>query len=199
MKKVIADANAELSVRLTTTATESGMRIVQVTDAGRSDGRQTVTLTNKGKSNSVVAELIKGALYIKGDAAILTSYLALSQATANELAGHWFGVPKSSGYYAQVAEGLTISTGMAEVTMTNSVTSAPALTVNGVKVGALKGTSVKSALEPSFKETFYFSAAKLPLPVEVTQSVEGSLGTIIFNHWNEKFTLVAPKVKLQLN
>lgn len=199
MKAVIAYANAELSVRVTTTATMSGMRIVQVTDAGRSAGRQKVTLSGAGKSNSVIAELIAGKLYVKSDATMLTTYLGLSQANANELAGQWFGIPKSSGYYAQVAQGLTVSTGMAEVTMTTSVTSSPAVTLAGMKVDVLKGTSVKSALEPSFKETLYVSTAKKPLPVEVTQSVQGSLGTILFNRWNETIKLVAPKVKLHLN
>jgi hypothetical protein len=199
MRIIISNADAELSVRVTTTATMSGMRILQVTDAGRSAGRQTVTLTNAGKSNTIIAELIAGALYVKGDATILTTYLALSQETANELAGQWFGIPKSSGYYAQVAQGLTISTGMAEVTMTPSVTSSPVVALAGVKVAVLKGTSVKSALEASFKETLYFTTAKRPLPVEVTQSVQGSLGKIVFSHWNEKIALVAPKVKLQLN
>jgi hypothetical protein len=199
MKLVIADANAELSVRVTTTATMSGMRIVQITDAGRTAGRQIVTLSGSGKSNTVIAELIAGKLYVKGDTSILTNYLGLSQATANELAGQWFGIPKSSGYYAEIASGLTISSGMAEVTMTNAVTTAPQVTIAGAKVSVLKGTSVKSALEASFKETLYFSNAKKPLPLKVTQSVQGSLGTIVFSRWNEKFNLVAPKVKLQLN
>jgi hypothetical protein len=199
MRTVVTDANAELSVRVTTTASMSGMRIVQVTDAGRSAGRQTVTLSGAGKSNTVIAELIAGKLYVKGDATILTAYLGLSQATANELAGSWFGIPKSNGYYAQVAQGLTVSTGMAEVTMTTSVTSEPAVTLAGVKVNVLKGTSVKSALEPSFREKLYFSTAKKPLPVEVTQSVQGSLGTILFSHWNEKIELVAPKVTGELD
>jgi hypothetical protein len=199
MKSVIADANAELSVRATTTATMSGMRIVQVTDAGRSAGRQTITLSNSGKSNTAVAELIAGTLYVKGDGTILTTYLGLTQATANELAGQWFRIPKSSDYYAQVAAGLTISTGMAEVTMTNSVKNSSAVTLDGVKVDVLQGMSVASAQQPSFKETLYVSTAKRPLPVAVTQSVQGSVGTIRFSRWNEKIRLVAPKATLQLN
>jgi hypothetical protein len=68
-----------------------------------------------------------------------------------------------------------------------------------VKVNVLKGMSVKTSLEPSYKETFYFSTAKKPLPVEVTQRVSSSLGKILFSDWNEKITLVAPKVTLHLN
>lgn len=198
MKTAIADADAELSVRATTTASMSGMRIVQVTDAGRSAGRQVVTLTDAGKSNTFVAELIAGSLYVKGDATMLTTYLGLSQANSNALAGQWFGIPKSSGYYAQVAQGLTVSTGMAEVTMTPSLKESSA-TISGVKVNVLKGMSVKTSLEPSYKETFYFSTAKKPLPVEVTQRVSSSLGKILFSDWNEKITLVAPKVTLHLD
>jgi hypothetical protein len=199
MKLVVADADAQQSVRVTTTASQSGMKILEVTDSGSSEGRQTITLTGSGKSNTMITELIAGYLYVKGDAAILTSYLALSQGNANELAGQWFGIPKSSGYYGEVAQGLTLKTGMSEVTMTSAVKSAPDTTINGVKVEALKGHSVKTSLEASFKEALYFTIAKKPLPVEVTQSVQGSLGTITFSHWNEKIDLIAPKVTLHLN
>lgn len=199
MQKVIADANHESSVRVTTTATMSGMRIVQITDAGRTSGRQSITLTQNGKSNTILAELVAGALYVKGNATILTTYLALSQEYANELAGQWFGIPKGSGYYAQISEGLTISTGLAEVMMTAPVTDGPATTFTGVKVDVLKGKSVKSAVAPSFAESMYYSITKRPLPVEVTQSVQGSIGKILFSHWNENIVIVAPTVKLHLN
>lgn len=199
MKAAIADANAKLSVRVTTNGSMSGKRIVQITDAGRNDGRQTVTLFQSGQSDSVIAELIAGNLYVKGDVTMLTTYMGLSPANANELAGQWFGISRSSSYWTHVAQGLTVSTGMAEVTMNPSVTSAPAATRAGVKVDVLKGTSVNSSLEPSYHETLYVSTAKKPLPVEVTQSVGSSIGTILFNHWNEKIVLNAPTVTLYLN
>jgi hypothetical protein len=199
MQTVLKDANAESAVRVTTTAKMSGMRIVQVTNAGRIAGRQTITLTDSGKSDTLNVEYVAGALFLKGDATILTTYLALSQANANELAGQWFGVPKSSGYYTEIAQGLTISTGFAEVTMTASVASGPATSIAGVKVDALKGKTVKSAIDPSLTETLYYSTATRPLPVEVTQSVQGSLGTLLFSHWNEKVVVVAPKITLHLN
>lgn len=199
MKAVVADADAELSVRVTTTASMSGLRIVQVTDAGRSSGRQSVVLTDSGKGHTMVAELIHGALVVKGDGTMLTTYMGLSQATANKLANQWFGIPKSSAYYAQVAQGLTIATGMAEVTMTPSLSSEPSVTIVGVKVDVLKGKSVASSLEPSLNETLYFSVSKRPLPVEITQSVQGSLGKLVFSRWNEKIVLTPHAVSRQLN
>jgi hypothetical protein len=68
-----------------------------------------------------------------------------------------------------------------------------------VKVDVLKGRSVKSAVAPSFAETMYYSTGKRPLPVEVTQSVQGSIGKLLFSNWDEKVDVVAPKVKLHLN
>jgi hypothetical protein len=199
MRTVVADANAESAVRVTTTAKMSGMKIVQVTDAGRNAGRQTITLTDSGKSDTLSIEYVSRALFLKGDTNILTTYLGLSQSSANELAGQWFGVPESSGYYTEISQGLTISTGMAEVTMTSPVTSGHATTVSGVKVDVLKGKTTKTAIDPSLTETIYCSTAKRPLPVEVTQIVQGSLGKLLFSHWNEKIVVIAPKVTLHLN
>jgi hypothetical protein len=199
MQTVLSNANAESAVRVTTTAKMSGMRIVQITDAGRTVGRQTITLTSSGKSNTLSVEYVAGALFVKGDGSILTNYLALSQAYANALAGQWFGVPRNSSYYAEIAQGLTISTGLAEVTMTSKVASGRATTIAGVNVDVLTGKTVKTAIDPSLTESLYFSTAKRPLPVEVTQSVQGSTGTLLFSHWNEKIDVTAPKVTQHLN
>jgi hypothetical protein len=198
MKTVIADADAESSVRVSANATVSGQRVLQVTDAGRSDGRESLTLFQEGYGNTIIAELIAKKLYVKGDAAILVSYLGLSKSVANALKNQWFGIPKTSSYYTEVAQGLTIATGTSEITMTKSVTAASSVTLSGVKAHVLNGSSVKSANQPSYKETLFFSTGVNPLPIEVSQVVQGSVGTIKFSHWNEKFTFVAPKVKLQL-
>ena len=199
MKSVIADANAEQSVRVTSSATESGLHIATLTDAGRTSGRQVVTLTSAGKSDSLVNELVGGTLYVKGDNAILVTYMGLSQATANQLAGQWFIVPTGSTEYTAIAQGLTVSTGMAEVTMTASVASLPATTLAGVKDNVLKGKTAKSAINPATNETFYFSTATKPLPVEVIQSFSGATGTIKLSRWNEPIKIVAPKTTLHLN
>jgi hypothetical protein len=199
MKTVIADANAKLSVRVTTDGSTAGKRVVQVTDAGRNEGRQVVTLTQAGTSDVVIAELVGGNLYVRGDVTMLTTYMGLTQVNATELAGQWFGIARSSSYYSHVVQGLTVSTGMAEVTMNPSLSAAPAVTLAGVKVNVLKGTSVQTLLQPSYHEKLYFTTAKRPLPVEVTQSAGSTTGTILFSHWNEKIVLTAPTISQYLN
>jgi hypothetical protein len=198
MKLVVADALSHSSVRVTATVNASGERISQVTDAGTAAGRQTIIVTKEGYRNAVVAELIAGQLYVKGDASILVTYLGLSRSVASQLANHWFAITKSSSYYGEVSQGLTIASGMAEVTMNKSVKAVAQVNLSGGNVNVLKGTSVKSALEPSYVETMYCSIATKPLPVEVSQMVQGTLGVLHFSHWNEKIVLVAPKTTLEL-
>jgi len=197
MTAVFADANAEQTFRYTLTLSAAAKRLVTVTDATHLGGRQTITLTASGKSDTVVIELIAGNVYLRGDAAILTAYMGYPRATAKQLANKWVEIPNSSPEFASVSSGITIASTLAEVTMTQSVTSHSAVTLDGAMVEVLKGTSVKSAQNPAAKETLYFSAANRPLPVEVTQTYQGSLATIVFSHWNETVLLVTPKTVLE--
>jgi hypothetical protein len=200
MKTVIADITSKESARVTATLTKSGNRLVNTTDATRFGGWQTIVLTDAGKSNTVVIELVSGGLYVKGDAAILMSYMGLSKATSKQLSNQWFSIPKDNAEYAEASQGLTLSSIATELTMNKSVStlrsSAP---VYGVKVNVVKGTSVKSALEPSSVETMYFTTSAHPVPVLAKQTYQGSTSTIVFSHWNETVALSVPEVKFQLN
>lgn len=197
LRIVIASANAEQSVRYMISATISGKQLLFNTDVGRNTGRQRITLTEAGKSKTVLVELIAGALYVKGDEQILTTFLGISTSTSTRLANKWFTIPKNNAAFATVAQGLTLSSLMAQVAMTKSVTALPAAVLSSEKVDVLTGTSVKTALEPAYSETLYFRAAGNPLPFEVTQTFQGTLATILFSHWNETINLTAPKTTLK--
>jgi hypothetical protein len=196
MKAVFADANAEQTFRYTLTATMTGKRLVNVTDATHLGGRQTITLSVAGKSNTVVVELIAGNVYVKGDATILNSYMGFPKADAKRLANRWLEIPPSNPNFAGVSAGITITSALSEVTMTRSVTSHSAVRLHGELVDVLKGMSVKSAGNPSAAETLYFSSTNRPLPVEATEAYQGSVATIALGHWNETVVLVTPKTVL---
>jgi hypothetical protein len=198
MEKVIYDANAAVSVRVVTSLTSKGVRLVTLTNASQTGGLQTVTLTEAGKSNSVTIELLAGILYVKGDYTMLTSYLALSKSNATKFANKWFTISAGNVEYEEVGQGLTISSVMDQVTMTPSVVARAPTTMSGKKVDVLSGMTVKTALDPSISVTLYYSSAKTPLPIEVTGSPQGSKAVILFSHWGEKVKLVAPKATLQL-
>jgi hypothetical protein len=198
MKTVLADADAQTAMRYTVSLAKDGRKAATVTDSTKIGGRQVVTLSQAGISHTIVIELIAGALYVKGDSAILTSYLGLSKAVAAPLANKWFTIPKSNAAYPEVAQGISITSIMTLIMMTPSVSAGPAVTLSGVKAGVLKGATVKSVLNPSFGETLYFSTATKPLPIQVVQTFQGSQETTHFGHWDETVHLAVPKTKLQL-
>jgi len=198
MKAVVANVKAEQSVHYAETLTTSGKRLVNTTDATRVGGRQTIVLTEAGKSNTVVIELIAGGLYVKGDSVILIDYMGFPKSTADQLSDKWFTIPKNNPDYAQVGQGLTLSSVAAELSMNQSVSTRPSVRIAGVKVNVLKGTSVKTSLNPSVPETLYVTTTATPLPVRVIQSFGGTAGTVVFSHWNETVKLVAPPATLQL-
>jgi len=197
MKTVIADIRSEPSARVTATLTMTGKRLVNTTDATQSGGHQTIVLTDAGKSNTVDIELVNGGLYVKGDEAILIAYMGFSKATSKQLSNQWFTIPKNNSDYAEVAQGLTLSSIAAQLTMNKNVTAVARTGVTEFEV--LKGTSVKSALEPSSAETLYFVPTANPLPTRAQQTYQGSTSDIEFSRWNETVTLTVPKVKFQLN
>ena len=198
MKAVVANVKAEHSVHYAETLTTTGKRLVNTTDATRVGGRQTIVLTESGKSNSVIIELIAGGLYVKGDSAILISYMGFPKTTANQLSNKWFTIPKNNPDYAEVGQGLTLSSVAAELSMNRSVTTRPSVRIAGVKVDVLKGTSVKTALDPSVPETLYVTTTSTPLPLQVVQSFGGTAGAVVFSHWGETVKLVVPPATLQL-
>ena len=197
MKAVLAHANADQTFRDTITLTMGTKKLVNVTDATHIGGRQTITLTAAGKSNSVIVELIAGNVYVKGNAAILVSYMGFPKATAKRLANHWLEFGKSTSGFAQLSAGLTIASVLSQTTMTQSVKSSAAVSLRGEMVDVLKGTLVKTAQSPAAAETLYFSTGSRPLPVEITQLYQGSLATVVFDHWDETVVLVTPKTVLE--
>jgi hypothetical protein len=197
MKHVIADIKAESSARVIATLTMKGKRLINTTDATSIGGHQTIVLTDNGKSNTVNIELVNnGGLYVNGDEAILIAYMGFPKTTAKQLSNQWFSIPKGNADYPEVAQGLTLTSIATELTMNENVTMSVHTGLSGFE--ALKGTSVKSALEPSSAETLDFLPSGFPLPAQAFQTYQGSTSTIVFSHWNEKVVLLVPKVKFQL-
>jgi hypothetical protein len=198
MNKVIADANAERTVHYAAVVIMGSKQVVNNTDTGRDVVRQVITLTDNKKSNTVVIEFVGGIVYVKGDFAILTSYMGFPNSTAKLYANRWFSIPKNSPDYAAVFQGLTLQSTIAELTMTKSITSLASSTLNGRKVGGFQGYSVKSALDPSVGETFYFWATNKPLPLKAVWYVTNTLDQVTFSHWNESFAVTLPTTNLKL-
>lgn len=200
MNTVIANVNAEQSFHYSEHLVTTGEQLVNTTDATQNGGRQTITLTSGGKSSTVTVELIAGELYVKGESAILISYMGLTKATADELNNQWFTIPKGNAEYPVVSQGITVSSVASELKMIRGSVrvETPNGLVEGISVITLKGTSVKTPGNPSVPETLYVSQTRKPLPVELSENFKGSVATIVFNRWNETVTLTVPNAKYQL-
>lgn len=197
MKTVIADANAERSVRYVSSSPQQNF--LQISDVGPNIGRQTNSLVIDGARHKVTIEFISGVLFAEGDETVLNKYMGFSKATSKSLENRWFVIPRSYEYYSAVVLGLTLSSVMSEVVMTRSAESSHSgATIGGVHVNAVMGRTVPTALLSSVKETLYFTSGAVPLPVEATWTYQSSYGTNQFSRWNEKIDLVAPKTKLKL-
>jgi hypothetical protein len=139
MKHVIADIKGQNSARVIATLTMTGKRLVNTTDVTDIGGHQTIVLTDNGKSNTVNIELVNnGGLYVKGDEAILIAYMGFPKTTAKQLSNQWFSIPTSDADYAEVAQGLTLSSIAAQLTMNKNVTMSDHTGLSGFE--ALKGT-----------------------------------------------------------
>jgi len=194
---VVLNAKSELSVRVDSSATVGAKKISIETDAGRLDGVQKITVRQTGATNTVTAELIDNVIYVKGDATILESYMGLSTATSARLSNHWFYIKATNAQYIEVAQGMTIASGMSEVTLQKKVTSLGTKYVDGAKVTVLAGTSVPDS-GPAYRETMYVSTSTKPLPVKVVQTLKGETVTIRFSKWDENISLSAPDARFQL-
>jgi hypothetical protein len=194
---VILNAKSELAVRVTSSLTLGAKTISIVTNAARLYGEQKITIRQSGATNTVTAELIDNIIYVKGDAAILESLMGLSKSTATKFSKQWFYIKDGSAEYDEVAQGLTIASGISEVALQKRVTSPGTKVLDGAKVSVLVGSTVPGA-GPTYRETMYASSLKKPLPVEVIQTLKGEATTIRFSKWDENFSITAPDAKFQL-
>ena len=193
----VLNAKSELSVRVDSSATLGAKKISIVTDAARLYGVQKVTIRQSGAVNRVTAELIDNVIYVKGDASSLETFLNLSTTIATQLSNQWFYIKGTSAEYGEVAQGMTIASGMSEVAFQKDVISHGTKTIDGTKVTVLTGTSVPVS-GPAYRETMDVSTSAKPLPVKVVQTFKGQTATFTFSKWNENFLLSAPDAKFQL-
>jgi hypothetical protein len=194
--QVILNAKNELSVRVVSSETTGAQKISIVTDAGRLGGVQRVTLRRQGATSTGTAELIDNIIYVKGDTTFLEHFMDLPKATSDQLSNLWFYIKSGGAEYDQVAQGLTIASGMSEVALQKKVRSLGTKMVDRTKVTELVGLA--PPVGTANRETMFVSTSRRPLPVEVVQSESGRPVTITFSRWNENISLSAPDAKFQL-
>jgi hypothetical protein len=143
--------------------------------------------------------LSHGVGYVIGNSAAVTGYLGFPQNLSSNLAGRWISVqPSDMGYSFYIAN-VSLSSALATVTPTGTLTAGKRTKVNGKSVYAIEGFGPGG----NGQTTLLYAAKGKPLPVEVVQSNgsgSSASGEIItFSRWGEKVKLVKPTSPIPLS
>jgi len=157
---------------------------------------QKVTIRQSGAVNRVTAELIDNVIYVKGDAhhsRLLEPLHDNRNAAFESMVLH----QGTSAEYGEVAQGMTIASGMSEVAFQKVVTSHGTKTIDGTKVTVLQAPRCQSLVPRTAMNDGrqYIGEAAA---VKVIQTFKGQTATFTFSKWNENFSLSAPDAKFQL-
>jgi hypothetical protein len=159
-----------------------------VQDSARQSAKQTVAI---GKERISIV-LSGGTAYFAGNSQGLIKYFGFSAPTAATLSGRWISISPSDTGFGSVTAGLTLTSALAEVRPTGSITGGKRKTVDRQPTMSVSGTG--SANEP--RTTLFVAAKGRPLPVEaVSSSASGETqsGEIVtFSHWGERVLVPTP-------
>jgi len=123
--------------------------------------------------------------YVKGDSFVLTCYLNLTATAAATEANRWFSIACSSCELESVADGLTVSSTIAELGMTAPITTTPPAAALGQSGFGVKGTTKASPSYPAMKAVLYVRVKAVPLPDEVKMTYKNTSSVASVNGQQE--------------
>ena len=192
----LAAANSQKTVHYVATSTYSTRSIVITGDVSATEGQQQVVL-HYGKNVGHMTNLLVGsAVYFKGDAYGLTAYLGLPSSLAPTYAGKWISVTSSSQGYSSIAQSLTLSSAVDQISIKGPYKQA-SVSTGGQKATALVGlTSSLSTGKKVGPATLFLTQATTPLPIRFVgighQSKGTAHGQVSHSNWNEPLNFTAP-------
>jgi hypothetical protein len=156
-----------------------------VGDAGRSGGRQDITIGATAGQEQFTLILAGGVVYFQGNVGALEDQLGVPAAGAPGLQGKWVSVSNQDGPYSLVAPGITIADQVQETALTP--TSATAIGAGGGRATRIRGSvPAQAAGGPGGTGHLDVAASShLPLSYVSTLSVSGATATTTttFSRW----------------
>ena len=128
------------------------------------------------------AKLVNGIVYFRGGPSILATALGLPTAAAQHYAGQWIAIPDTNANFAAITNTLNLSTQVALLYPTGTVTIGPAQTFHGHHVWPLSGTSTPDSSRKA-GVTRILIDQKTDLPV--------ASGVVAINQSNQQFSEAA--------
>jgi hypothetical protein len=178
---------------LTWTLTEQaeGQTVLEVGNAGRADGTETIEAHLGAQTWNVALVLLGPRIYVLANSYPLEQIVGLKVSAAKSESDTWFYVPSSDTYlYDTLADGLTVQTATGALNLVGTPTILRGQTVMGQPVIGLRQVSPQGII--TFTQTVYVRANGAPLPVEVQNSYAGVAESVIFGDWGQAPLAAAP-------
>ena len=149
---------------------------------GKKDGTMTATLSDGGQV-AKTSMVLDGKVYFEGNALGLDELENLTAAVADKEAGHWIAVPRSSAYFRDYSNDLTVGSAVEELYLGGSVEVLPTTTFKGQPAFVVKEAVTSKGT--TVDETIYIRATGLELPLQVLLTVDGVSGAIVYGPWGK--------------
>jgi len=170
----------------------------QVTHAGRRDGTSSIIVRVGRSTLELNWALIGKTVYFNGNSGALSDALGFTTAASKEEAGKWISATASAGaVFQDLSSYLTVSSATTILDLVGQMTFLPATTVRGETVLGIRG--IRLSEEEKVTETIYVKATGTPLPVELSQTGQGSTGYTYFGAWGQPPAAKAPASALKLS
>jgi hypothetical protein len=189
---MLAAGERQQSVRVGSVQNEGAGRIVQVTDAGRTQGVQQITYTNSGQTGHVTVLVTGGNAYVVGDAFTLANYMGFNADAAAAYAGQWIEIPSTDPDFKAVASDVTLSSAIGDLSVPQPVEQSPSTVIAGRIVTGVTGTQPAAAGSTAMMVSFFARETGTPLPVEEIILKGSYQATVTFSNWNERVRLTIP-------
>jgi hypothetical protein len=194
------DALAATSFHEVQTIVSSGYTSVNSEDAVVNGGSEGDQITTPSFTFGFTARLFNGRLYLNADQLSLVNIVGLSSFVGGYNAGRWLVVPQGSKVYGELAFGIDVVSGVAQIELAEPVTVHGPSMFHGQRVIALTS---RAGLHASASEgyqagtfTMYVSTGAHPLPVaEVITDHNGTTPqqvTLVFSRWNRAVPIAKP-------
>jgi hypothetical protein len=191
----LAALKAGRAVHVTISTTLSNGSITYSDDATPDGGRQYITLSSGG---DVTILYVGGVGYVQGDAQGLVGFMEVPASQAQSLAGQWVairpGQELGASSYADIVDGITLSSVASEITPATPLTLLAPATVAGQRAIGVQGrVPASQQLPTSARITLDVTAAGSRPLRETVSASDGYESTITFSDWGESVPLSPPR------
>jgi hypothetical protein len=190
----LAALKAGRAVHVAISTTVSNGSITYSDDATSDGGRQYIRLSTGGHISIVY---VGGVGYVQGDAQGLADFMNVPAAQAQSLAGQWIAVHPGeelgANSYADIVNGITLSSVGSEIALAAPLTLAAPATVAGQRAIGVQGRVPASQKPPASARVTLDVAAAGSRPIRETVLAGGGYkSTITFSDWGESVPLSPP-------